>query len=227
MSDVNLPLLIATVVWTVVVFAGVIPILRLPMSRAKREFSVVLAILGVLSIGIEWVTRRELHAVSGFALTALLVFSGVTLRLLRRLDYYVEELLQELFVLALCSGTISIVTSLWYWGIAGGMSLGITRIVVATIPIVSFIIAWYLTRQHYNIWSLAVYVTILLVKWLLFPNWGIWTVILVLLYGTLVGYVINWMVTTTYAEKVLAWNVEPAKIWSFLAVGAGLLVLFF
>jgi hypothetical protein len=35
------------------------------------------------------------------------------------------------------------------------------------------------------------------------------------------------MISTTNAEKVLAWNVSPAKVWVGLVVASGVLVLAF
>jgi len=223
----DLPLWIATIVWVYMSLFWVLPLLRLPISRVKREFSVSLVVLGFSSIAVEWVTRQELHVVSSASLMGLLIVSIVMVRLLKRLDYYVEDILQELFVLAACSSAISIVTSIWYWGIAGGMSLQWTRIVVVIIPVILLIYSWFIIRQRYSLWALVLYAGLIGAKWMMFPLWGIWSVILVLLYSTLVGYVVNWMVTTTYAEKVFAWNVEPSKVWGVLVFGAGALVLLF
>lgn len=223
----NLPLIIATFVWVLVSFGWILPLLKLPMSRIKREFTVSLVLLGSASIVVAWLTKQELHVVSSVSLVALLAITLVMVRLLRHLDYYVEEVLQELFVLAVSSSAISVVTSVWYWGVAGNMSLGLIRVVTAVIPAIYLIFTWDIVRQKYNLWSLVLYIALIAVKWVMFPLWGIWAIVLVLLYATLVGYVVNWMVSTTYAEKVLAWNVEPAKVWGVLVLGAGVLVLLF
>jgi hypothetical protein len=223
----NLPLLIATVAWGLVSFGWVLPLLMLPMSRIKREFTVSLVILGLISISIAWFTKQELHSVSSISLVSLLVLSAVIVRLLRRLDYYVEDILQELFILAVSSSAISVVTSIWYWGIAGNLSLELTRVVTAMIPVGYLVFSWLVARQKYCVWSLALYVVLVGIKWIIFPLWGVWAIVLVLLYSTLVGYVVNWMVSTTYAEKILAWNIEPAKVWGVLVFGAGLLVFLF
>lgn len=225
MSD--LPLYSATAGWLLASFGWVMPLLKLPMSRIKREFTVSLVLLGLISIVIAWLTKQELHLVSSISLLALLAITIVMVRLLRHLDYYVEDVLQELFVLAVSSSAISVVTSVWYWGVAGNMSLELVRGVTAVIPTIYLIFSWLIVRQKYSLWSLALYIAIIVVKWAIFPLWGIWAIVLVLLYATLVGYVVNWMVSTTYAEKVLAWNIEPAKVWGVLVLGAGALVLLF
>ena len=186
-----------------------------------------LSILGSVSLAVEWCTRQDMRLVSMISLVA---FLGITLGmviLLRRLDYYVEELLQELFVLAVSSAGVSLVTSFWYWGVSSNFSLVILRIIVASIPLVLFAISWLIAKQRHSVWSAGIYVALITIKWVTFSYWGIWTIILLLLYSTLVGYVANWMMTTTYAEKVLAWDVAPAKVWGLLVLSAGMLVIFF
>ena len=227
MIEYNLTLVVATTVWIAVVWRWMLPLLSRPIARIKREFVMFLSILGSVSLAVEWCTRQDMRLVSMISLVA---FLGITLGmviLLRRLDYYVEELLQELFVLAVSSAGVSLVTSFWYWGVSSNFSLVILRIIVASIPLVLFAISWLIAKQRHSVWSAGIYVALITIKWVTFSYWGIWTIILLLLYSTLVGYVANWMMTTTYAEKVLAWDVAPAKVWGLLVLSAGMLVIFF
>lgn len=223
----NLPLIFSTVVWVILVWGSLLPILSMPVARIKRDFVFALLIVGTMCVAIEWATRLEMHLVTLISLVSFIIFAGVIGYLLRRLDYYIEELLQELFVLAMTSAGISIVSSIWYWGIDSLMGLHLLRVIVAILPLIIFGISWYFARQNFSKWSAGIYVVLLIIKWVTLPMWGIWSIILLMLYSTLVGYVVNWMATTTYAEKVLAWNIEPSKVWSLLVLSAGMLVLFF
>lgn len=223
----NLPLIAITGIWILLVWGMIMPIFSMPVARIKREFALTLLGVGSITIAIEWLTRLAMHPVSILAISAFILICGIMLYLLRRLDYYVEDLLQELFVLAVSSAGIGIVTSLWYWGLFEQVNLFALRLLIAGLPLVFFGVSWSIAKQQYSLWSAAIYCGLLLLKWITLPYWGIWTIILLMLYSTLVGYVANWMATTTYAEKVLAWNIVPAKLWSVLVLSAGALVLFF
>ena len=227
MIEYNIPLVVATVVWIAVVWRWMLPLLSMPIAKIKREFVLFLSILGSVSLVVEWCTRQDMRLVSMISLLSFVSIALGMVVLLRRLDYYIEELLQELFVLAVSSAGVSLVTSIWYWGIASNFSLVFLRIIVVSIPLILFAISWLVAKQRHSLWSAGIYVLLVAIKWLTFSYWGIWTIILLLLYSTLVGYVANWMMTTTYAEKVLAWDVAPAKVWGLLVLSAGMLVIFF
>ncbi|MCC7304582.1 hypothetical protein IT418_04200 [bacterium] len=217
----------STVIWIFLLWFGMLPILSMPLARIKREFVVALMILGTLAVGVEWVTRQDMHPVS---IVSMLLFVGIATcmtYLLKRLDYYVEDILQELFALAMSCAGIGVLTSIWYWGIDGDMDLSTLRIIIAVLPVFFFLGARCIARQKYSLWACCVYALLITIKWITLPFWGIWTVIIVLLYSTLAGYVVYWMVSTTYAEKVLSWNISPAKVWSLMVLSAGILVLFF
>ncbi len=227
MSTGFILLVLGTIIWIVLSWTTILPILSLPIARIKREYAIMLLVFGSVAFITEWVTRQSIHPVSAIALAAFLGISVGMAHLLKRLDYYVEELLQELFILSVTSAGISVVTSLWYWGIAGFQNLLGLRIVVAAIPVVVFMISWFIAKQKYSVWAIALYIAMFALKWVTFPLWGIWTVVLILLYATLTGYVAQWMVSTTYAEKVFAWNIAPSKVWGVLVITAGVLVVFF
>lgn len=224
---VSLALIITTVLWAIIVWTGIAPILSLPVSRVKREYAQVLLLLGTIGVGVEWLTQREMHVVTLVSMAAFVLVAGMMIYLLRRLDYYVEDLLQELFILAVSAAGTALISSVWYWGITSAISLLLLRLIVAAIPVIYYLVAWRVAGQRHSLWSIGVYMTLLLIKWVTFPAWGVWSVLLLLLYSILVGYVLHWMSTTTYAEKVFSWNIEPAKVWSLLVLSAGLLVLFF
>lgn len=220
-------LIISTAVWAYLVWFGMLPLLSMPIARIKREFVWVLMSFGTLAILVEWFTKQDMHLVSIISLIAFVVISSVMVYLLKRLDYYVEEVLQELFVLAMSSSAIGILTSFWYWGVEGVIGLGLLRWATAITPVIIFAIAWKIARQKYSLWAAYIYVVLMAIKWITLPYWGIWSVIIIVLYSTLTGYVAEWMISTTYAEKVLAWNISPAKVWSLMVLSAGILVLFF
>lgn len=224
---VSLALIITTVLWVIIVWTGIAPILSLPVSRVKREYAQVLLLLGTIGVGVEWLTQREMHIVTLVSMAAFVLVAGVMIYLLRRLDYYVEDLLQELFILAVSAAGTALISSVWYWGMTSAISLLLLRLIVAAIPVIYYLVAWRVAGQRHSLWSIGVYMILLLIKWVTFPAWGVWSVLLLLLYSILVGYVLHWMSTTTYAEKVFSWNIEPAKVWSLLVLSAGLLVLFF
>lgn len=220
-------LVLSTVAWVVMLWFYLLPLLSMPIARVKREFSMTLIGMGSLVISVEWLTRKDMQLESIIALCAFIVFACIMVVLLRRLDYYVEEVLQELFILAMMSSTIGLLSSVWSWGIESALPLLALRVISGVIPLIMFIVSWLIAKQHYSLWGMALFIGLIIVKWLIFPYWGIWSVIVVLMYSTLVGYVANWMQSTTYAEKIFAWNIAPAKVWSVLVLTAGLLVLFF
>lgn len=224
---ISATLIITTVLWVIIVWAGIVPIFSLPVARIKRDYAKILLWLGTIGMGVEWIAQKEIHAVTLLSMGVFVLVAGVMLYLLRRLDYYIEDLLQELFILAVCAAGTALVSSVWYWGIATTIPLLGLRSIVAIIPVLYFLISWKVARQQYSLWSIGVYLVLLTIKWISLPAWGVWSILLLLLYSMLVGYVLHWMSTTTYAEKVFSWNIEPAKVWSVLVVSAGLLVLFF
>ncbi len=220
-------LTIITLVWLASVSIQGVPLLFAPIARVKRAQVIAITVLTLLAIVTAWIGREYLHSVSGYSLLVACVAGSIGYVILKRLDYYVDDLLRELLLVVSISSAISIMTSVWFWGIEQNPSLIGIRIAIALIPLLILTIVWLTQKESSLFWMAGIYIAMLVIKTVILPWWLIWTPILSLLFAVLAGYTVYWQITTTKAEKLFAWNIEPAKIWLMLAGLAGLLVLAF
>lgn len=220
-------LIVLTIAWAAITYNQIIPILRLPLAKSKREFVLLQTVIGVVSMIAAWVT---INSLTMFTLVMLMLYQSVCtilFHLLAKLDYYIDDLLQEVLLLTVLFGGSATITSIWHGGIDLVSSVMVVRLSVVLVGALFIIGAKIMGRSHSGWWAIMVYVVLMLAKWITVPLWGVWSLILIFVYSVLAGYVAHWMATTTYAEKVLAWNISPAKTWGVLVIAAGVLVLAF
>jgi hypothetical protein len=228
MSTATIILTVLSVVWGAVLVNQVIELIQRPLSRSKRNFILFVWILGAIALVLEWFTRAEIHAISIIATMLFQTTATIMFHMLDKLDYYLDDLMQEVLLISILFMGISLTTTVWYEGVSLlSISAFWLRVTTASIPAVLLLLARYIGHSKTALWSLAVYVGTVGVKWVLLPMWGIWSLVVVLMYALLAGNVIHWMTTTTYAEKVLAWNIRPAKLWIALILAAGVVVFSF
>jgi hypothetical protein len=121
----------------------------------------------------------------------------------------------------------SIITTIWYWAVIVVDNLLYIRVLLVIICLVLMLAGYLFRKSAAMLWSMASLIGIIILKWVLMPYWGIWSLLLVYGYAMFLGYVIEWMVSTTNAEKILSWNIAPSKVWAILVVITGLLVIAF
>ncbi len=79
-------LLILTLAWVAALVIEVLPLLRLPLARQKREVIWFMTGLVTAALCTSWLAWEHLHIVTGLLLLASCVIASVTFLFLRRVD---------------------------------------------------------------------------------------------------------------------------------------------
>ncbi|WKZ23832.1 MAG: hypothetical protein QY312_03650 [Candidatus Dojkabacteria bacterium] len=217
-----------TAFWIALALFGLLPLYFRPLARIKRLLAVCLIGIGTFFLSVAWMSGG-IFLISIYLLALLfVVVSTVMTYYLGKLDYYTEEVLSEAFIVTVLLAVIGISSSLWQWGLHSGLlNITLLRITLVALPVVAMVWCAYWFQKNFLYWVVITFIVLMAVKWMTLPFWGIWTSVIVLLYSVLTGNVLAWMASTTYAEKILAWNISPSKVWGLLVASAGILILFF
>lgn len=202
-------------------------LLSAPLSREKRFY--IASLVGMLvAVTFIAIILRE-YVDTAFAIGVIFFALGISAQmiLLRRVDYYLEDLLHELMALVIVAFTMIVLEVFWYWGIDQLLPSIVLRIAAVGIALFSLGLLGVLAKAVYYRWTVLTFLIVVVIKWITIPFWGVWFMIMALLYSVLVGYVAHWQIATTRAQQIYAENTNPAIVWGVLLVVATVLVLFF
>lgn len=195
-----------------------------PVHREKRtilHLSLALVLLGLLSI---FISDGNISFAIVIPMVLLLSLYGIQMLIIRKYLALEPRVLSEMFLLQSVIAMGLVVTEYWMWGQDQQVPLLLLKfLTLGTVSIIVLITSSVVKR-------IASYISVFIVlvmgifKILTQPTIGPEFFFYIGLFAYYVGFIVDWIMTTTVAERKLSQNISATTVW-VITVIAGIILL--